>query len=129
MTGTVPPDHITPRIVGLCTGRKDIDWFARDNDSIAAAQAVCAVCPSTLPCYAAAAANDERFGVWGGVNFGSPTRTRGVPRRQPAMCGEPSGYKAHRARGETACPECKAAHVARNSHNRTLKRQQQQGSQ
>lgn len=35
------------------------------------------------------------------------------PRRamEPAPCGTPRGYRAHRAHGETACPECKAANA------------------
>ena len=28
-----------------------------------------------------------------------------------AECGTDTGYKAHRARGEEACDDCKAAHV------------------
>lgn len=49
-------------------------WRARQRRS-AAARAVCARCPVRAACFARAAANAEKWGVWGGVDF-EVTRAR-----------------------------------------------------
>lgn len=112
MTGGrhTPNPHITPRIIGLCTGHATIDWFAADQEGKAAAKAICAECPSTLPCYATAISNNELFGIWGGVDFSLPRYTRGLPGRQHGGCGTDGGYKAHKRNSQDACNACKAAH-------------------
>ncbi|MEU2874437.1 hypothetical protein ABZ769_35470 [Streptomyces olivoreticuli] len=35
-----------------------------------------------------------------------------APKRQPAPCGTPGGYRRHHRRGESACTACRAAHSA-----------------
>ena len=107
MTGA--PEPLPARIIGLCTGRKDVDWFAVTAYGINEAKAVCATCPMMLPCYAVAVKNGEMHGVWGGVDFSQPKRTRGYV-RGPGGCGTDAGYKAHKRNKEDACQPCKTAH-------------------
>jgi hypothetical protein len=47
-------------------------FFPEPGDTGAEAQAlaVCAGCPVRAQCYARAVQNGERWGIWGGVNFG-----------------------------------------------------------
>jgi WhiB family redox-sensing transcriptional regulator len=55
-----------------CRAVPDPDIFfpeAGDHEAEALAMALCAGCPARAACYAAAEANRERHGVWGGVNF------------------------------------------------------------
>lgn len=52
------------------------DSAARSVDD---AKAICATCPVTQKCFELALANDERHGIWGGVNFGS--KYKGVERQ------------------------------------------------
>jgi DNA-binding transcriptional ArsR family regulator len=42
-----------------------------DTGAEAQAQAVCVGCPVRAQCYAQAVENGERWGIWGGVNFGT----------------------------------------------------------
>jgi hypothetical protein len=42
---------------------------AGDHEAEASALALCAGCPARAACYDTAAANKERHGIWGGVNF------------------------------------------------------------
>ena len=125
MTGGRPTPNLNPapRIVGLCTGRTDVDWFAVDQEGKTAAKAICAECPSTLPCYATAAANNEMFGVWGGVDFSLPRRALGLPGRPPPQCGTDTGYKSHNRKGELPCQPCRAAHYEAHKRYRLARRQ------
>jgi WhiB family transcriptional regulator, redox-sensing transcriptional regulator len=51
------------------------EWFDAETAGDAArALAVCARCPARRECLAAAAANDERYGVWGGIDLSAPGR-------------------------------------------------------
>jgi Transcription factor WhiB len=43
---------------------------------VARAVAVCHECPVQAACYAAAVANGERHGIWGGVDFAQPRKRR-----------------------------------------------------
>jgi len=61
-------------------------FFPEPGDTGAEAQAlaVCAVCPVRAQCYARAVENGERWGIWGGVNFGLTEASRGTgPGREP----------------------------------------------
>lgn len=42
-------------------------WYPPKGGSIREAKRVCASCPVRLDCLDYALANDERFGVWGGL--------------------------------------------------------------
>ena len=44
-------------------------FFPEPGESDAEAKAICAACPVRAGCLAAALANRERYGVWGGVNL------------------------------------------------------------
>ena len=63
-------------------------WFADDPADLERAKALCAGCPIRRECLAAALAQAEPWGVWGGEIFerGSIVdrkRPRGRPRKQP----------------------------------------------
>lgn len=88
--------------------------------AVTAAQAVCDGCPVQLRCYADAVNAHQTEGIWGGVDFnGRPPGKINTP----ARCGTDGGYKRHRYYNETACPECKAAHVTANQQRRTTRAQ------
>jgi WhiB family redox-sensing transcriptional regulator len=112
-----------------CTVDPDL-FFAADeeranrrNPRVARAKAICAACPVQLECRRWALENDERFGIWGGLDEDErPTRRR--PTHKPAPpkpaapakldpvtrpgCGRQRGYEAHTAKGERQCDTCKA---------------------
>ena len=115
---TEAPEPLPTRITGACTGRTDVDWFAVTAYGIEQAQAVCATCPAMLPCYATAIRNNEMHGVWGGVDFNQPKRTRGYVRGKGGC-----GYKAHSRRREPACQACKTAH---NQYDKTYEARKRQ---
>jgi hypothetical protein len=45
-------------------------WFSADPAHVAKAQAICTRCPVRAECSAAAEANAELYGVWGGADRG-----------------------------------------------------------
>ena len=50
-------------------------WFDAETAGDAArALGVCAGCPVRRECLTAAAANNERYGVWGGIDLSAPER-------------------------------------------------------
>ena len=59
----------------LFFGRED-ERPAERTARVAAAVAICHGCPVQAACYAAAEANGERWGIWGGVDFTRPRRQR-----------------------------------------------------
>jgi WhiB family transcriptional regulator, redox-sensing transcriptional regulator len=74
-------------------------------------------CPVRAGCLEYALANDERFGIWGGLS--ERERRRLKPPRTPEpiaaardICGTTSGYSQHRKRGEPTCDACRAAYRA-----------------
>lgn len=56
-------------------------WFSLDPDERAEAAGRCQPCPIRTHCHDGAVENDERWGVWGGVDF---TRSLRNPRRATA---------------------------------------------
>jgi len=75
-------------------------WFSTDPTERTYAARQCHACPMLLDCMRQALASDERFGVWGGVDFES--RARG--------CGTDRGYRVHKRQHEEPCSLCQAAH-------------------
>lgn len=75
-------------------------WFSPDYIERRYAAQQCHACPLLLECMSFALAADERFGVWGGVDFES----------RSAGCGTERGYGAHHTRREQPCESCQAAH-------------------
>ena len=77
--------------------------------------------PITAECLGHAVIDGERHGMWGGL---SPKERRPIRRQlmalgivkpveTAAVCGTPSGYKAHRRLHSAVCDACRAAHSAR----------------
>ena len=117
-------------------------FFPERAADIAEPVAHCRLCPVSRQCYDAAAQRRERYGVFGGVNFGSKTLARlaqasamaatwagdnatGVTpakrgRPRSAQCGTEGGYKRHRIDGTPACADCRAAN-ANAKRRRTTK--------
>jgi Transcription factor WhiB len=58
-----------------------------DHETVAAAKAICAMCPVRAACYTRAVRNRELFGIWGGVNFET------APRRHLTVVGESSEHQ------------------------------------
>jgi hypothetical protein len=76
------------------------EFFSNDPIERQYAARQCHRCPLLLACQQHALANEERYGVWGGVDF--EARAMG--------CGTERAYQIHKRRKEQACPECQAAH-------------------
>ncbi|WP_326730260.1 WhiB family transcriptional regulator [Streptomyces phaeochromogenes] len=66
------------------------------------AAGLCGPCPIRLQCASYALDNDERAGVWGGIDL--TARVLG--------CGTVGGFRKHRRRGEEPCAPCLHAHEA-----------------
>ena len=59
--------HWTAR--ALCGEVGGDEWFPEKGGSVREAKAVCRQCPVRPECLDHALANDERFGVWGGLSW------------------------------------------------------------
>ncbi|HEU5043482.1 MAG TPA: WhiB family transcriptional regulator [Nocardioidaceae bacterium] len=76
-----------------CAGPQADLFFAEDAAWVKRAKALCATCPSRMPCLAGALERREPWGVWGGELFhggtvvayrrrrGRPPKSRGTARR------------------------------------------------
>ena len=51
-------------------------WFPEKGESAEPAKAVCAICPSRLPCREYSLQRNETFGVWGGLAEADRRRLR-----------------------------------------------------
>jgi hypothetical protein len=62
-------------------------WLSDHEPERAVAAVLCGGCPIALECWDAARARDERFGVWGGVDFTKHPNGKGSklgrPRKTP----------------------------------------------
>jgi hypothetical protein len=69
MTAVGAPLALLP--AAACAGADPGLFFPEPGDTVteAVASAICAGCPARAECYATAARNGERAGIWGGVNF------------------------------------------------------------
>lgn len=76
---TEPDDDWQDR--GLCAEVDPDLFFPEKGGSVREAKRVCARCPVRVECLEEALANDERFGVWGGL---SETDRRRLRRRVAA---------------------------------------------
>lgn len=50
-----------------CVGEKADRWFPESHGPVTFAKKKCADCEIRIPCLSWAIANDERFGIWGGL--------------------------------------------------------------
>jgi WhiB family redox-sensing transcriptional regulator len=93
------------------------------NPRVAEAKAVCRSCEVRPDCLKWALDNDERYGVWGGLDEDErphrrrPTHKPATPKPPAAekldptprpSCGRQRGYEAHTRNGERQCDTCKA---------------------
>jgi hypothetical protein len=86
MRTLVPQPATIPLPGAACRTADPALFFPEPGDTGAEAQAlaVCAGCPVRAPCYARAVQNGERWGIWGGVNFGRTGESRGAePGQEP----------------------------------------------
>lgn len=59
-------------------------FFPEKNQSMQAQKAVCAGCPVSAQCLEWALANDEQFGVWGGLSAAERRRITSRPAKAAA---------------------------------------------
>ena len=86
MRAPVPQPAAIPLPGAACRTANPALFFPDPGDTDAEAQAlaVCAGCPVRAQCYARAVDNGERWGIWGGVNFGMTAVSRGAgPGQEP----------------------------------------------
>lgn len=83
-------------------------FFSPDPTERQHAARQCHRCPLLLACMQYALANDERHGVWGGVDFAA----------RAIGCGTERAYQIHKRRKEQVCPQCQAAHDEAVDDNR-----------
>ena len=97
-------------------------WFPEKGQGNTAAKAICHRCDIETACLAIALADPEIEGIWGGTSQRERQvlRGSGVPKiRAPINHGTTGGYRTHQRRGETVCPECKAARSAAYQKRKT----------
>lgn len=104
----------------------DICYPEKDGDRGELAKRLCGMCPVAAECLAFALANDEKFGIWGGLTVGERYKMQGrwmsysVRRENPPPaepkpvptneCGTNRAYRRHLRNGEATCTACRAAH-------------------
>ncbi len=93
--------HLAASTAGLPCRTTDPElWFSTNAVERADAARQCHSCPLLLDCMRYALEADERYGVWGGVDF----EARAIG------CGTERGYQIHIRRKEPVCPLCRTAH-------------------
>jgi WhiB family transcriptional regulator, redox-sensing transcriptional regulator len=70
------------RLDALCAETDPEAFFPEKGGSTREAKRVCAGCPVRMECLETALANDERFGIWGGLSERERRRLR-LQRRMP----------------------------------------------
>lgn len=129
----IPSDRDAWRNLAACRGC-DPELFFPDRGGPSAAlaaqaKAICASCPSRVPCLEEAIRDNEEFGVRGGLTPRERRRLRRdrgltpawAPKEQPIRHGTTGGYLAHRRRGEIPCDECRLAASADRANRRDAK--------
>jgi hypothetical protein len=101
----------------LCAQADPEAWFPEKGQPTLPAKTVCRSCPVTAECLEYALANDERFGVWGGLS----ERERRRLKRGEAS-GEPSAAPAARQvlrleDGSKRCSRCREVKSPGEFHN------------
>lgn len=98
----------------------DPETFYPDKGQPAtAAKEVCAGCPVIEECLDYAMANNERFGVWGGLSEPERKKLRGGRReRARPEHGTSAGYRQHHRLGEQPCTPCVEAERLRQAEYR-----------
>lgn len=76
-----------------------IDWFSDNAAKKTKAIEVCKSCPVKNQCRSFANENDEKHGIWGGVDRHIDLATRDE-------CGKKKGIKIHLKKNEPLCDDC-----------------------
>ena len=108
------------RARAACLGHDPELWFPVGISAAALEQAqqailVCRACPVVAHCAAHATAEQEPWGVWGGVHRGMDDGIR-------TACGTQTGYYAHKRLGEPLCTACRADHEKRTEISNEARR-------
>ncbi|MDI3385392.1 WhiB family transcriptional regulator [Streptomyces sp. B-S-A8] len=70
--------------LALCAQTGAAFFFPEPGSSVREAKQICQACEGRAACLEYALANDERFGVWGGLSEKERDRLRRGPARRPA---------------------------------------------
>ncbi len=73
---TGDPDQRTWMVDARCLDADPEAFFPEKGGSTREAKRICADCPVKEPCLDYALANDERFGIWGGLSERERRRVR-----------------------------------------------------
>lgn len=111
------PDWRTRALCRTGSGYDPDIWFPdpQDHATRRKAEQICATCPVTAECLAAADEARERFGVWAGMertDIGTAMARRlgrGRPTATGVGCGTPKGFRDHLKRDERPCQPCRDA--------------------
>lgn len=140
MTTEHPADDSAWMVDALCRKIGGNAWFpdGHDGDTQANAQhakETCQRCPVQTRCLLWALAGGERFGIWGGINFGI-TKARELNklrakhniqvlgyRQNPEHHGTEAGYRRHLRANERPCRLCVIGASAARQQNRAERRQ------
>lgn len=117
-----PETAATWQEYALCAESDGDAWFPEEGQPNSAAKAICRLCEVREECLEYALANDEAFGIWGGL---SEHERRRLGRPADGQPGEHRCLKGlHALAGSGSCRACKkAADRARHrrlSRNRAL---------
>ncbi len=74
----------------LCAEADPDAFFPEKGESTRAAKNICRRCLVKVECLRSALANDERFGVWGGLSDRERRRLRRMSSESPATCTDPT---------------------------------------
>ena len=108
------------RDLALCAEADPDEWFPEKGGSSRKAKAICAGCPSRLPCLEFALENNEGYGIWGGL---SEQQRRRLYPDAPRMCGNglhemtPDNTYTY-PNGVKTCRACKDASSQRRAPRR-----------
>jgi len=90
-----------------------------------AAIQACRTCPLLIQCATAALQRNEKWGIWGGLDFqygpADADHTKARKKRKKAQCGTKAGYDRHNRLREPACQLCRHA-IASYSAERRARR-------
>lgn len=94
----------------LCAQTDPDSFFPEKGGETRTAKATCARCLVRAECLDYALANNERFGVWGGLSERERRKLIGLADIDTEACGTyPKGYNRHTSKGEKPCDDCRLA--------------------
>ena len=117
--------------VGACKDWPELDFIDPGGDGAKPAErkaaelacrVICSSCPVRLACAIGGLERQERWGVWGGLDYADRKRIAArygyLPPGDPPAHGTDSRYKKWHCR----CPECRAGHALYESMRREARR-------